>query len=152
MTTERSKLILRATGWLLVVLVVALVAASLIFVVGSPTEARRQQADAQREQDLRGIARTVREYSRVHGRLPAKLSDLQDWKWLSNEPKDPVTAKPYLYRTVNRNSFGLGAVFETDTTGPNAINRWAYDGAPGPDVSRHKKGLVWFTFATVSGA
>ena len=125
-------------GWLgmsLTGFVIAAVVAAFL-VIGSPTEARKRSADAQRISDLQSIARLVRSYYADRKVLPVKIQDL---KLTYESPailRDPVTKEPYGYRVLDKSHFELTAVFETDST---KIRPPAYSGFEGIPA-RHPKG------------
>jgi len=140
---------LRAIGWLLsLIVVVAVIAAFLV--VGSPMEARKQSADAQRVSDLASIVQMVREYRIQNHKLPERLTDCVSYPTQEGVLNDPQTGKPYEYRALPGDKFELCATFETDTTKKPVEPNYGY-GASQEVSNRHPIGRVCQTYPAKSG-
>jgi hypothetical protein len=131
-------------GWLVTALVVAAVVAGFLL-VGSPAQARRERADAQRVSDLESLARAVRDYHAERKALPEQIEQVYARTYRPvAELMDPVTGKAYEYRVVDKGRFELCAIFQTDQSarkrsGPYG---WREEGMP---FWRHGSGRQCFT-------
>jgi hypothetical protein len=101
------------------VVVAAIIIALLV--LPSPWEARKRKLDDVRVRDLSALAGAIAGYARSNdGRLPAKLSDIQNSSTQQNMAialQDPVTGAPYDYIVKDEKNYELCARFET--TGPD---------------------------------
>ena len=105
---------MRGQGVLLAVIsaVVAAVVVTGFLVMGSPKEARKEELDKRRVEDLRMLAnlmtpepgRPLRDSLDVHGYSPDMKAQLTD----------PVTNQPYAYRMIDSTHFELCATFDTE--------------------------------------
>jgi hypothetical protein len=100
---------------LLLALISAIVAATVVggfLVMGSPREARKEELDKRRVEDLRMLAnlmtpepgRPLRDSLDVNGYSPDMKRQLTD----------PATSEPYGYRLVDSTHFELCATFDTE--------------------------------------
>jgi hypothetical protein len=92
-------------------LVLAAIVAGLV-VIGSPSDERARRLDEQRVRALQSLTRSVDEYWRVRGRLPASLPELMQEPRFSAETRDPVTAQAYGYRALSPRTYQLCADFD----------------------------------------
>jgi hypothetical protein len=106
-------------------LVVAALVIGAFFIVGSPKQARLQQFDQQRLNDLQGIQWQVVNYWQQKGQLPVSLTDLNDSISGYIAPMDPETRMPYQYIIKNAATlnFQLCATFNaaSDTNNPKTV-------------------------------
>ncbi len=94
--------------------VIAIVAAAVIagfFIVGSPQQERLRQLDGQRVSNLQYLQSEIVSYWQSKGKLPAKLSDLNDPLRGVTVPQDPQTGMEYQYTPTGLLSFSLCADF-----------------------------------------
>jgi len=102
-------------------LIVVAAVITAFFVLPSPWEARKQKLDDVRVRDLNALTNAIAGYARNNeGRLPAKLSDMQNFTPQQNITvglRDPVTAAPYEYAVKDETNYELCATFEA--TGPD---------------------------------
>jgi hypothetical protein len=102
-------------------LIVVVAVATAFFVLPSPWEARKGRLDDVRVRDLNALNGVIVGYARNNeGRLPAKLSDMQNSNIQQNitvSLRDPVTAAPYEYVAKDEKNYELCATFES--TGPD---------------------------------
>jgi hypothetical protein len=114
---NRSSLVFMTGSGLIVVAAVM----TAFFVLPSPWEARKQKLDDVRVRDLNALTSAIAGYARNNdGRLPAKLSDMQNSTPQQNITvglRDPVTAAPYEYAVKDEKNYELCATFEA--TGPD---------------------------------
>jgi hypothetical protein len=120
--------------------VVAIAVVTGFLVLGSPGEARLQELDRKRVEDLRGLAMALAEGDS----LPHDLS-VYDWGLrirMKNgwSPDDPVTGKRYGYRKIDTTHFDLCAVFDTEVEEAD-LGDWEKGWA-------HPKGAFCFRFDT----
>lgn len=93
------------------VIAAAILAVGLGFLrLGSPATARLYQADVRRSEDLQRIAQAVHEQWRATKQLPAALSSISTLQ----DVADPITKKPYEYRTLSDVGYELCADFATE--------------------------------------
>lgn len=143
---------LRVIGWVLSLVVIGIVVGTMVM-VGSPMEARRQSADAQRASDLSSIAQMVRSYRVDHHKLPEKLTDCISYPNQNGFLSDPVTDKPYEYRVLPGEWFELCAVFETDTTKKPVVPYYSSGFAGEQErADRHPIGRICITYPGKSPA
>lgn len=84
--------------------------------IGPPWEIRRQRLDAQRTSDLQRLSAAIESYHRTHGRLPARLSELDREPRYFPDMRDPVSGEMYEYIPgENEKAYRLCARFETDS-------------------------------------
>jgi hypothetical protein len=124
------------TGWLVTIVVVAVLVAALL-IVGSPMEARREAADRERASDLNSLSWRLESYFTRNKSLPSDLKKLESQEYYVDPFHDPVTGRPYEYRTLDAKTYEVCANFETDTTGKG---RRGMDG----EFGVHAKGRVCF--------
>ena len=98
----------------IVVLVVGAAATAGLILVGPPSEARLERLDAKRVEDLQRLSRLIDVHWAKHGRLPASL-DKVDSEPRAEAIRDPVTGRPYEFRTTGEKRYELCAVFERAT-------------------------------------
>jgi hypothetical protein len=113
---RRSLFFVMGSGLIVVAAVV-----TALFVLPSPWEARKRKLDDIRVRDLNALNGAIAGYARNNeGRLPAKLSDMQNSNTSPNlavSLRDPVTAAGYGYSVKDEKSYELCATFEA--TGPD---------------------------------
>ncbi|MDO8663614.1 MAG: DUF5671 domain-containing protein, partial [Candidatus Wildermuthbacteria bacterium] len=95
-------------------LVIGLAAIGGFFLIGSPKEARARQFDEQRIMDLQNIQWQIVNYWQSKGKLPEKLTDLQDSITGFAAPIDPKTLAVYEYqiKSAESLSFDICATFD----------------------------------------
>ena len=102
-------------------LIVLVTVGTAFFVLPSPWETRKRRLDDIRVHDLNALNGAIAGYARNNeGRLPAKLSDMQNSNTqqnLSVSLRDPVTGAPYEYFAKDEKNYELCATFES--TGPD---------------------------------
>ena len=100
-----------ATGIVILILVIG-----AFFIVGSPNQARLNQLDQQRINDLQNIQSQVVYYWQRKEQLPQNLSNLNDSISGYVNPQDPQTSEPYEYTIKDSKllTFELCAVFSLD--------------------------------------
>lgn len=97
---------------------VVIVLLSLIagfFVVGSPATQRARRFDEQRVQHLQTLQSQIVNYWLLKGKLPESLDALTDNISGFSAPTDPESGRTYEYRTRDKLSFELCAVFKMDS-------------------------------------
>ena len=122
-----------------VVAVLGVVVLGLAF-SGSPRRERLRVLDGRRVADLEAITAAVEERVTDYGRLPARLADLMGPTTGGlRSLRDPVTHRPYAYRTLDSLSYELCATFATadSLTGPDA---WS----PPSEFWKHPAGRACF--------
>ena len=104
-------------AWLVSLVIVALIVGAF-FIVGSPKQARLQQFDQQRVNDLQTIQWQVVNYWQRKEALPPLLASLNDSISGYLVPVDPETKLPYEYFVKNTASldFQLCATFSLDSS------------------------------------
>ena len=112
-----------AKGWAApaIGIVTALAVVLGLVLTGGPGHARKQQGDAQREQDLMSMAGWVDCLATAEGALPSTLSDLPQCDFRARLT-DPYTQKPYRYEVTGQTSYRLCADFELPPQRP--ADRW----------------------------
>ena len=106
----RMKLFVRAVS--------ALGFAAVIFgfvVAGLPQTARDREFDRRRVYDLEQIQSQVASFWQTKRRLPNSIDELRDEVLVVIPPRDPETNENYEYRTSDKLSFELCAVFKTSS-------------------------------------
>lgn len=101
------------------VLVVCTIVAGF-YIIGTPSQARAQRADAQRVSDLQNLQGQLISYWQSKEALPASLQALNDPYSGFVVPKDPQTGNEYEYSSTTTLAFTLCATFEAPsrTTSP----------------------------------
>jgi len=91
------------------------------YLIGSPTTARLMQLDQERVNDLQNIQMQIVSHYQAKGKLPEKLSDLNDEISGFTAPKDPKSKQDYEYIIVDAEnlSFQLCAIFDKE----NKLNK-----------------------------
>jgi hypothetical protein len=120
----------RIAGWIAAVVVLASVIGSF-FVMGSPMTARAKRFDARRVSDLQNVQWQIVNYWQTKGKLPEKLSNLEDSISGNRNPKDPETDAEYVYKLGEKErTFSLCAAFSRSNIGEKDMlrGRGAYDG------------------------
>ena len=105
---------MRGQGVLLAVIsaVVAAVVVTGFLVMGSPKEARKEELDRRRVEDLRTLANLVTPET---GRPLRDSLDVNRYTPLAKTALvDPATAEPYGYRVIDSTHFELCATFDTE--------------------------------------
>lgn len=102
----------KLVGVLGVVLVVGLVVAAL-FAAGSPSTARKEEADRRRSDRLMQLHYNLEEHVRQTGALPEQLEDLSFDGDVSREIRDPDTKKVFEYNRIARDEYEICAIFLT---------------------------------------
>jgi hypothetical protein len=89
------------------------------FVAGSPRRARHEELDARRVRELQQLTQAIEAYYRDRSELPPSLDSLATLPSVYVESlQDPVSRRPYEYRTVDSIRYELCATFDqADTTG-----------------------------------
>ena len=106
-----SKLARKVNPWFGLILVLAAIVIGFI-AVGSPATQRALRFDSQRVSDLENIQSQVVNYWQTKGKLPTKLTDLNDALSYFKLPADPETKQSYEYTTKTGGiSFELCATF-----------------------------------------
>lgn len=114
-TLERKKKVNKILAIVVTVVVVAAVVGGFML-SGSPKEARLENADLTRVDNLQQIASSVRGYYAVNKTLPVDLAVITDEPgYFPSELKDPLTGADYEYRVVDAQSFELCATFDTNS-------------------------------------
>jgi len=108
------------------VLVLAAVVGGLV-IVGSPSKERARRLDEQGVFALKALTRSVDEYWRIRGRLPASLGELVNEPRFSAETKDPQTQREYDYRAVSERTYQLCATFAGPSEGASDAPFWKHD-------------------------
>ena len=122
MTAERGNTLFLAGAIAVVVLAIG----AGFYVLGGPATVRAKRLDAERLDDLRSIAGTLRHHWTEHGRLPTSLQDtnrMDEWGRLDLE--DPQTRQPYEYRVVRDSAYVLCASFDR-ASGPGVDTQWQH--------------------------
>ena len=134
-----------------------IVVASIIvgfITVGSPTKQRNIRFDNQRISDLQTIQSNVVSSWQQKGKLPAKLSDLNDALYGISIPNDPEDSSDYVYNIKGDKSFEVCAKFalkSEDTKGKGTYGTgYSYDTSypiyTGDTTNwKHESGLSCFT-------
>jgi hypothetical protein len=78
---------------------------------GTPGEARQRRLDQTRVEDLQAIERSVDQYHREFGALPASLDEMKSRLSLGISLVDPETGAPYEYRPLEGREFELCATY-----------------------------------------
>ena len=105
-----------SSGRLALIVAVTAVAAAVgagIYAIGSPGAARVRQFDVRRVADLQDIQRTIDVRWSRQLPLPQSLDDIAS-------ARDPVTDRPYEYRTLSASRYELCAEFSESSTAPAA--------------------------------
>lgn len=105
----------RGPGWWLAVaaaVAMALVAASGLWILGTPAHQRALRMDARRVQDLRMLTNHIAIYWRRNSILPPDLTHLNANPVLL---RDPQTDTPYTYRVTGETGYQLCARFQEPT-------------------------------------
>lgn len=141
LTSRPSKMI----AWSACALVFGTIFAGF-FIIGSPFTERIRKIDQMRVQDLQNIQNTIiYSYWRLKGKLPEKLSDLEDDISGFKAPKDSETGGVYEYRMTGPRSFELCAMFQLESV-PESVgdkSMYYYGNAPNENW-KHAKGRVCF--------
>jgi hypothetical protein len=103
-----------------------------LFVIGTPSHARRGRLDNLRIADLTRISNKVDAYWKKHEALPAGLDTLRSDGLLHRIPKDPATSSAYTYHQSGERSYRLCATFAQPT---DTANQETY--VDGENVSAH---------------
>ena len=98
--------------WVVVSVVVA-VAIGGFFIAGTPQNQRLVRLDERRVGDLQSIQWQLINYWQKKESLPASISELADPLGGFIVPRDPATGADYDYRTIDKLTFELCAVFDT---------------------------------------
>jgi hypothetical protein len=101
--------------------VVAIVTVAVVagfFIAGSPKEERLRRFDDRRVQDLVQIQNEIINYWTSKGKLPDKLSNLEDSIRGVIIPQDPETDSEYAYRVAGAEIFTLCATFNLEAVNP----------------------------------
>ncbi len=121
------------TGWSrpTIVGVVAVVAVGVAVTLGlrgagSPSAERSRRIDQRRVEALRHIAEAVDLYWTRQGELPPSLDPLIEAAGAPALFADPLTARPYEYRSLTRSSFELCAQFDTESAAVEPDNFWRH--------------------------
>jgi hypothetical protein len=127
-----------------VALTVVVIAAGLVF-SGSPRRERLRQLDARRVDNLRSISNEVDAYARDFGNLPRSLDELfQRPRQPGRGPlRDPVTGRPYEYRTLDSLRYELCAEFATADS--IAGSAGSYESGEPDAFWKHDAGRACFT-------
>jgi len=114
------------TGVLVVVTIL-----SGFLIIGTPSQIRWYRFDDQKVSDLQNIQSEIVTYWQSGGKLPSKLSDLNDALGGYAVPMDPQSGHSYVYATTSPLSFKLCATFnaQTQQNSPAFLNGTA---APAP--------------------
>ena len=107
-------------------IVVAIVVVRGIMIIGSPSEERTRRIDSRRVNDLQRISRSVEIYHTRHRQVPATLEDLVREPGFANVARDPVTDRPYGYRTFTATSYELCGTFDRESGDGRAEDFWAH--------------------------
>ena len=131
---------MKGQGLLLGVITAVVIAAIVtgFLVMGSPKDARREELDKRRIEDLRMLAslmtpesgRPLRDSLDVNGYNPGMKAQLVD----------PVTGEPYQYHVIDSTHFELCATFDTEVR-PQDLQPYEREWA-------HAKGRQCFKFDT----
>lgn len=122
-------------------LVVLLTIIAGFFIMGSPSEIRKQKQDDQRLQDLQNIQYQIVNYWQQKESLPTTLADLRDPLSGTMIPVDPKTGASYTYTRNSPLDFTICATFEragsdpstatkpmiAESTVTGAAENWAHD-------------------------
>lgn len=130
-------------GWVAALCVLAAIVAGL-WVVGSPSQARKEKADERRVEDLEQLAQVARGYFVNYHALPKDQATLyaEASSGYGGQMLDPVTGKQYGYRVKDKATFELSATFETDRS---KDEKPRYYGFPEElPFWRHNAGHQWF--------
>jgi hypothetical protein len=135
---RRSSLLARAAG-----AATLLVLAIGLFSAGSPRTARFEEIDRRRVTEIQQISNSVEGYYRERRELPGTLDSLLRFPSTYVESvQDPVTHRPYEYRTVDSTTYELCATFD----GANPSDRRFAPGRPdSPGFWRHGRGHTCYT-------
>lgn len=111
---------------LLSVVAIAVLASLItgISVIGSPSERRSVQIDAERVMHLERIASAMDQYWAINNSLPPTLETLRTSRNIYLEPealRDPSTMEPYAYRVLTTSTYELCATFETASTADQPV-------------------------------
>lgn len=138
---KHAKLYARICAWFGAILVVAVIVGGFL-IVGSPATARALRFDEQRVNNLQSIqSEIVYTYWSQKGKLPQKLSDLNDSISGFEVPTDPETGATYEY-SVTSSSSNAGVSFELCATFDRASeNSNSY---PGSASWNHSAGRACF--------
>lgn len=127
---------MKGQGLLLAVITVVVLGAVVtgFLVMGSPKDARKEELDRRRIEDLRSLAALM---------TPEPFRPLRDTLDASQYSAgmrftDPVTGVPYEYRVIDSTHFELCATFDTEMK-PEEMQAWERDWA-------HAKGRQCFKF------
>lgn len=116
----------KIVGLVATAVVVGLVVTGL-FAVGSPANARKERADAERYRRLVELHAHLVSHSREEGALPAGLKDLEprsfDGFGEGFDPQlDPNTGKAFEYRKLGDRDYEICAVFQTSSDGSGGVD------------------------------
>lgn len=104
----------KITAWISALVALSAVVAGF-FIAGSPSQQRARRFDEQRVNDLQSIQYRIINYWQNKGKLPEKLSNLNDSISGFVVPSDPETQSVYEYTEKGLENFELCAEFKTDS-------------------------------------
>jgi hypothetical protein len=114
-------------------LVVLAAVAAGFWMIGSPGDARLRRLDSQRVEALVELTRAVDVFTRTHGDVPERSSQLGEQEGISSSTTiDPETGDPYGYRKTGARAYELCARFarvsDTDTSvrWRHGSGRWCF--------------------------
>ena len=121
---------------LLLAIVTAVVVAAVVMgflALGTPGEARKDELDRKRIQDLRNLSNGIHFLWNDHRELPPK--SLEAWmngRPLKGDMLDPVTHRPYGYTNLGDGKFELCATFDTEVKEADLDydREWAHPAGP----------------------
>jgi len=130
--------------WLAMVATVAMlaVAATGLWILGTPAHQRAQRLDARRVQDLRMLSSNISIYWTLHKELPPDLEHLDA---SPARLRDPQSGIAYEYTIIGNTQYRLCARFQEPW--PNAAGHrepMPAQPVPGNDSWRHAAGKVCF--------
>lgn len=111
----KSTITMKIMAWAGIVIVIASIILGFS-IVGSPKTQRMLRFDNEKVSDLQNIQWQVISHWQTTGKMPTKLSDLNDSLSYSNLPNDPETDAPYDYVFKTGNKFSLCANFNKNST------------------------------------
>lgn len=111
----------RILGIIATLVIVAAVIAGLVLIEG-PGKARTDRFDAERINNLNGLAHLIDAHYREHRDMPADLSEIEEEYDFDRLSLDPRTDEPYPYERLSENSYRLCATFENE--GPHRISAY----------------------------
>lgn len=135
----------KAIAWSACVIVFGTIFAGF-FIIGSPFTERIRKIDQLRVQDLQQIQNTIiYNYWTLKGKLPAKLSDLEDDISGFRVPKDRESGNIYEYRVKGKQSFELCATFQLESIDDSSANFYEHGWNPDKNENwKHSAGRVCF--------